>query len=33
MHTGSIGRWSRYETQFGVMRWTLEEKGVPLGSD
>ena len=27
MHTGSIGRWSRYEAQFDVMRWTLEEKG------
>ena len=33
VHTGSIGRWRRYEAQLAVMRRTLEEQGVPLGSD
>ena len=33
VHTGSIGRWRRYETQLAVMRQTLEEQGVPLGHD
>ena len=32
LHTGSIGRWRRYEAQLAVMRRTLEEQGVPLGS-
>ncbi|MYF51748.1 MAG: sulfotransferase, partial [Gammaproteobacteria bacterium] len=32
VHTGSIGRWRRYEAQLAVMRRTLEEQGVPLGS-
>lgn len=33
VHTGSIGRWRRYEAQLAVMRRTLEEQGVPLGND
>lgn len=33
VHTGSIGRWRRYEAQLAVMRRTLQEQGVPLGSD
>ena len=32
-HTGSIGRWRRYEPQLAVMRRTLQEQGVPLGDD
>lgn len=32
VHTGSIGRWRRYEAQLAVMRQTLEEQGVPLGN-
>ena len=30
-HTGSMGRWRRYEAQLAVMRNTLREQGVPLG--
>ena len=33
VHTGSIGRWRRYEAQLAVMRETLEKQGVPLGND
>ena len=32
VHTGSIGRWRRYEAHLAVMRRTLEEQGVPLGN-
>ena len=32
-HTRSIGRWRRYEPQLSVLRRTLEECGVPLGTD
>lgn len=32
-HTRSIGRWRRYESRLSVMRQTLEECGVPLGTD
>ena len=33
VHTKSIGRWRRYEKQLDVMRKTLEEHDVPIGSD
>ena len=32
VHTGSIGRWRRYEAHLAVMRRTLEVQGVPLGN-
>ncbi|GAB5413474.1 MAG: tetratricopeptide repeat-containing sulfotransferase family protein [Congregibacter sp.] len=28
-HTGSVGRWRRYESQLGAMREALEQAGVP----
>jgi tetratricopeptide (TPR) repeat protein len=33
VHTRSIGRWRRYETQLAPMRQMLEKQGVPIGSD
>lgn len=33
VHTKSIGRWRRYETQLDVMRETLVGEKVPLGDD
>ncbi len=29
-HTRSIGRWRRYENQLGLMRETLQKRGVPI---
>lgn len=33
VHTKSIGRWRRYAPQLAVMRTTLEQHGVPIGTD
>ena len=32
VHTRSVGRWRRYESQLGTMRQTLEQAGVPVGT-
>lgn len=33
VHTRSVGRWRRYETQLDIMRKTLLDQGVPVGGD